>query len=204
MPNRVSIHQATFNALAKHLEKHLGSNTQVSRHWPDGELQLPPRMVSCIFAGARRDIPIEPQLLKVVDGTDPEITATWKLRFCEQPIQIDVWARRDVDRDDIVATLDDILNMDDGALGGWNRDGFGHGTLLKVGDGWKDTYVDFYFDSPENMDSPDSSLRSEYRTVYSGFASFALTVDRETVKQKTLQLKLSFDEGDNYDTTIIE
>lgn len=196
----VSVHQAAFNAMARHLETYLGSDVIVSRKWPPSDQTLPPKMVSLIYAGARQDIPLTPQLLRQVDVADPKAEYTYQIRACEQPVQLDVWCRRESDRDDITAKLDDILNMESAGLDIWNPIDHGNGTLVKLADGWTDTFADFYFDSPELLDTPDSVQRSEYRVSYTGTAWFMLSVTRENVKTKVLQVQLSFDDGASYDT----
>jgi hypothetical protein len=77
-----------------------------------------------------------------------------------------------------------------------------NGLILKVEDGWIDTYADFYFDSPNIVDTPDSVTRSEYRCMYSGDTRVMLTVTRETAKQQLINLQIALN-GGSPDTTRI-
>lgn len=186
-----SIQQSACNALAKHLRKYLPSDVQVEQRWPTEDRQLPPKMVTILQSGPRRDIHVDPHIIRMIDTTPGKINTTYQIRACEQPLQLDIWAQRDVDRDELIAKLDDILNMDQFLTG----NNVGNGLILKVEDGWYDTYADFYFESPHLLDTPDNVLRSEYRATLDGTVHAMLTVTRENAKQTRIRLNLALNGG---------
>lgn len=178
----VSIQQAACNALAKYLIPKMGTDVEILPRWPANE-RLPDKAISIVQAGARRDLPIDNRILKFEDIDADHVETTYQLAYCELPLQIDVWTRKDVYRDDLVARLDVALN-----------DYFGqepaNGLALRLKDGWEDSYADFWFESCGDTDTPDAAMRSEYRATYRGNATFMLTVTRENAKQKLINLRL--------------
>jgi hypothetical protein len=180
----VSIQQAACNALAKYLLDNIGTDVSVMSRWPSPSQSLPDKAITIVQSGARTDLPIDPQILRFSSVNADRVNATYQIAACEIPIQLDVWTKKDVYRDDLVARLDNVLN-----------DYFGrepaNGVALKLRDGWEDTYADFWFEFCGDQDTPDAAMRGEYRAIYRGTATFMLTVTRETAKQKVINLRLS-------------
>lgn len=99
---------------------------------------------------------------------------TWRLADVEQPVQLDVWATKDVLRDDLMARLVPLLHAGEGdsaAVAGIDADqAVRAGTLLALADGWTG-YADAEFDAPTFTDTSDTVKRSEYRATYRGTLS---------------------------------
>lgn len=192
---RVSIQQAAANALAAHLRAHL-VGVDVQDRWPDPDnwMQLP--RVTMEMISDRQDIPIPPH----ITAWDGQV-ATWQIALCTQTFQVDVWTSREVERDDILAQLDDVCNWD--PSGDINR-----GLLLQAlpEDGWPDAYFNFYFESPETHNGSFVSIPNEFRARYMVHAYFGLTVDRAAPKTKLIEFQQRITETDavsQYDITNI-
>jgi hypothetical protein len=185
----VSIQQAAMNSLGTWLNSNLSAVTVFNR-WPSPDVTLPAKSVSLIMAGNTHDEPIERNLINQIDQVSPSIltTATWQVKSRRQDFQLDIWARTDPDRDDILAQLDSALNWAESPLSVLS-DIAGSGLALQVADGWTNTFADFSFDGPQLDDTADSVKRSEYRATISGSCYVILTVDRVSAKQ--IQLNLS-------------
>lgn len=193
----VSIQQAAVNAFADYLQSKL-PDVVVEPRWPASDKQKPQKSITIVMAGPRRDTPIDPKMVKKTNVGATQTSSTWQLAMSSQPLQLDVWATRDVDRDDIIARLDQLLHVGDSILGGYNPDPFGYGALVKVLDGWEDfgTIADFTFDEPDTDDTGDTPVRAIYRATYTGEAYFMATVTKLTARQVAINFVQRLSETD--------
>ena len=197
---RTTIQQAAANALAEYLGQLL-PDVVVEPRWPAPDKEKPPLSITVVTAGKRQDTPINLRLLSstIADPDLGGISAVWQIAACTQPFQLDVWTRSDVERDDILARLDDILNAGESALTGVsNPDPVGHGVLLALGDGWTDSTADFTFDGADYEDLSDSVGSEIFRATIRGDAHFMLTVSSVTARQRVIQFKLALSATDTY------
>ena len=180
----VSIEQAVQSALARWLTGELRDVT-VWERWPEASVRLPSRAVSVLRSGARHDelLDAEPIARTDVPGAPPRTLYTWRMRACMQPLQLDVWARSDVARDDIMARLEPALSASKArsmpSLHLTIADPVEHELALVLGDGW-DGFASYLFDEPAITDAADAVQRCEYRATYRGRAWMQLTVVAES------------------------
>lgn len=196
----VSIQQASANAFAGWLGDLL-TGVVVEPRWPNPDKQKSGKVVTIITAGPRRDTPIDLRQIKFVnDDTDveaPKVVTTWQLAACNQPVQLDVWALSDIDRDDILARLDIYTHMSQVTTGWANP--VGVGSLVAVQDGWEDcgTIADFVFEEPDLETTSDSVGRSIYRATLRGNAYMMLTVTSSTARQAVIKFNERVSETDS-------
>ncbi len=192
----VSIQQAAANAFAAWLQTKL-LDVVVEPRWPAPDKVKPPKSITVVTAGRRRDIPIDLRLLKKTNEGPTQTRAVWQVAACTQPFQLDVWATKDIDRDDILARLDHWLHQDQASLSSsFVATPAGIGNLIAVGDGWEDTVADFEFEEPDLLETADAVNRSLYRASFRGNAHFMLTVTSLTARQKAINFRLRLAEGD--------
>jgi hypothetical protein len=104
-----------------------------------------------------------------------------------------VWATSHAARDDLVARLEDALNVSESkSLGVRNADPVRHGVVLRLPDPW-DGVSDFLFDSATANDTADAAQRSEHRATARGHAWMDLTVRAESARlaRATLRARIS-------------
>lgn len=180
----VTIQQAAANALAAHLSARL-TGVAVDHRWPDSERPLPEKAVTILLAGKPDDTYLQPAHLETLPGSDPQhVVCRWLVLERVQPLQIDVWARYDVARDDLLAALEPLLN----AGGLPYEPAAGNGLLLALGDGWSGK-ADFSFDGPSLQQSPSSVQQGEWRAIINGEARCAVYVDAESPKLAQIKLQ---------------
>ena len=130
---------------------------------------------------------------------------TWLLRACRMPLQLDVWAKYDLTRDDIMARLESALNANPALSAGiaGPQMPFGHGTLLQFAqaDGIAG-FVDTWFDAPTVEDSTESVQRAEYRATYRGTAAFNLTLKIQSARMVKIVLQQTTSEKSPAPTTL--
>lgn len=196
----VSIQQAAANALAAFLATKM-VGIPVIPQWPSPDKELPNKAITIVSSGSRRDIPIEAKLLKSTNNGLKNVDAVWQIAACTQPLQLDVWAHTDYERDQILADLDIYLNYGDRALGVGNYD-IGNGLLLNLANGWEayQSKADFAFEEPNTDDSGDSTPRRSYRATYRGNAYFQLAVPATVPRQLLINFSMFLD-GDTTATT---
>jgi hypothetical protein len=184
----VSVQQAAVNALAAHLRQYL-PDVVVDDRWPDPsrDMQLP--ALTILMSAARQDLPISGQDLSF-QNVGARIKFQTQITAFEQLLQLDIWAKNQIQRDDILARLDEALNVDT------LNDDVMHGLNLISGDGWDDTYFDYYFESPELEDAPYTAIVDEWRARIRGHAWGILTVKRETARQSVINFQLKVQETD--------
>ena len=183
MPLSVSIGQAACNALAAWLRTALTSDVIVFERWPEASEDLfstgstPARaVVTIVRVGARTrlsvvSLPTIDAISAIVAG---QFTVTFRVGAFIQPVQLDVWAKTDDDRDDIIAQLDVALTAGVNATipsAPAGDDPVRDGVLVAMNpsDGFAGN-IDFFLDEPAITDSPESVARSEYRATYFGEA----------------------------------
>lgn len=173
----VSITQAVANAMATYLSAALTGGVIVQPRWPDANTRLPPRAVTVLLVGPPiyDMVQARPDTTTIVDAT--HVSTSWVVYNVRQPMQLDVWATSDASRDDIIAQLDNVMNVGQSALVNPISlpDPTGEGTTLNIGNGWNGT-ADYIFDSPGRLDTADSVQRSEYRASAKGEAHMALSI----------------------------
>lgn len=170
----VSIQQAACNALGRLLSAKIEPEVVVNYDWPDPETQLPARAVSIFLAGSPQDEILQPEVVSSTPIDAVKRLYRWRVLERTQPIQLDVWATYAVNRDDIIAQLDAILN------GGWAGTP-NNGLALDLADGWTGK-VAFDFDGPSIVNTGGSSQVSEFRASYDGNLRAVLYVDAPSPK----------------------
>ncbi len=195
MPLEVSLQQAAANALAAWIRTRLPDATVFAR-WPEPNVKLPPKAVSVLLAGPRVDEELDPVVVGRRDLSPTHAEYTWRMRLCKQPMQLDVWAKSDLARDDLVARLDRVLNASErDSIGAVRADPARNGVLLRVADGW-DGFADFLFDAPGAFDTPDAAQRCEYRATYRGHAWMDLTMRAESPRLVAATLRQRLHDDD--------
>ncbi len=198
----VSIQQAASNTFAAWLATKM-TGVVVSSRWPAPDRPMPAKAITVVTAGARRDIPFGPNILSQVNNGINQTDVVWQVAACTQPLQLDVWAHSDFERDDMLAHLDTFLRYGDGSLSGvTNADPVGPSVLLRLNDGWEDfdTIANFYFSDPDTDDTNDSVGREIYRATYRGEADFMLAIQKTSPRQLSINFSMFLD-GESTPTT---
>jgi hypothetical protein len=176
----VSVSQAAANALAAWLTTSLDFSIVTYAFWPQAALK-PPRVVSVTKNGRRRRLDVmnvNAEIARVaVDPTHAQITTA--IGSFEVPLQLNVWAQTDPDREFIINSLDQVLNAGiSQTLGIAGADVVRDGVLvpLLVSDAYVGN-VDCWFDEPDYFDDTDAQQGLNMRATYSGEARglFAVT-----------------------------
>lgn len=198
MAQYTTIQQAARNALATWLTSELASVTggvAVEPRWVEADVPLKAKSLTIIDAGPR-DIDWLDLAVLATANVDVEVSlpvkkvdATWNFGFITQPVQLDVWARSDVELDDIIARLDASLNKGAVGLAVANQDPFAAGLLLNLADGWAPGIVDFLFEEPVILQSPQSVGEGEWRATYRGRATAQMTQTARSVRIARILLK---------------
>lgn len=194
MASRVSAQQAACNALAVWLKSQMPEVT-VEDRWPEGELpaddQGHVRAVTVLLVGAPVDQALDPEIVSSTPNGDGTDSTVYQYRCRRQHVELDVWASYDVDRDELVATLDDVLNASDNLTQPdvFNADPVRNGLRLPLSDGFDGSQASFYFDGPENIDTPDAHQQSELRATYRGYVDVMLAKTVTTVPLTTAILR---------------
>jgi hypothetical protein len=184
----ISLQQAAMNAIAAWLSSQLSGIT-VEDRWASASEQLAHKTISLIMAGPRRDTLVPERILSYT-GTGPTTTSSrWQVKACEQDFQLDIWAKTDAERDDMLARLDIALNA-----GSWSfdpvwADPVGNGLLLPLVGDWADTTVSILWGNVMTNDEPEAVHRAEYRSTVLGTAHMMLAITKETAKQATINFK---------------
>ena len=190
MALRTSVEQAANNALAAWLTTQLASvddGVSIEPRWPDPDKTLPEKAISIITAGPRQLEFCDPKPLGPgVLSSGNLYTYQWHYAEVVQPIQLDVWCQYDVQRDDLVARLDDALNSGAAGLGQTNIDPVSGDLILALSsaDGWGNSNANFVFGSCQLTDTADNAQQAIYRATYRGEAQVSMSV-LSTVAQLT-------------------
>lgn len=187
---RVSIQQAAANAFARWLRTEL-PDVDVESRWPEPNRRLPPKMLTVLLAGNRIDEPLDPHVLHMEPIDEATGLYRWRVTACRQPMQLDVWATSDVERDDLLARLDTALRAGPGRTlpWDWNGDPTANDLTLPLEDGWKDTVAVIEFGSPSLTDHASAVQQREYRATLRGDARMNLYVEAESPRMATIRLR---------------
>jgi hypothetical protein len=159
--------------------------------WPSGN--LPPRALSILCAGERRDTHLTAEVVKVTDKPNGKGEFTWTIKAISQPLQLDVWAQTDAERGMILDALDRFLNM--GPLftlgyGDITRDG----PLLKLDPlSGHEGFLDFLFEGPRPIYDGQAAHESEFRSTIRGQVDTELTFTATTAKLVRVKLQSLLD-----------
>jgi len=177
----VTLERAARNALAKYLSSRL-PDVAVNARWPDGASAYTENgPISLIERNSPPEEIYDPQLVSWTPISESQTIGTWELASVTLSLQLDVWAKYDWTRENILRRLDEALRQGLGAtLPGRNvltSDPFRHGTLLQLSadDGWDGVYADFLFDRALTMDSPKAAQLMEFRSMRLGEAQMTRT-----------------------------
>ncbi len=190
----VPVQIAASNSLATYLSSVM-PDVIIESQWPDPDKKIPVKAITIIPAGPRNLLYMEtPQLISTVALTSPNNLYKWRVAECEQPFQMDVWSQFAADRDDMVARLDQFINVGFSLLSGvTNAAKVDQNLSLEMADGWEGSNAYFTFDTVIYDDTPDQVSRREYRATYRGMGFFNLssTAVNSSIAQVNLQIKLS-------------
>lgn len=197
MTLRVSLEQASMNALTAFLTP-LMPDVKIWSRWPEPNIKLPPKVITCVFAGEQNYVPLDPVLrdddTEIVNATT--VSATWSLGYLEQPIQLDLWATFDVQLDDMIARLDEILRSGASSLSVVGGDPFETDLLLELAGEWAGTTVDVYISQIRRVMDAEARKRNEYRAFARGIMTAERTAVREAVRLRKIQMRSTVhDEG---------
>jgi hypothetical protein len=107
----------------------------------------------------------------ILNALNPHYVArvyVWRIAEIEQPAQLDVWARSDVARNDLMAQLSDLLHASPKDSAGFTSDDpVGEILFVPLADGWPG-YAAAEFDKPSWSDTSDSTQTRTYRATYRG------------------------------------
>ena|ERR1700690_1371256 len=175
--------------------------------WPDPEKSLPVKAITLIPAGPRNLVFMQsPQLISFTELFPPDpILKLYRYRIaeCEQPFQMDVWSQFAADRDDMVARLDQYINVGFSELPGLTGvDPADQNISLAMADGWEGSNAYFTFDTVSYDDTPDQVTRREYRATYKGMGYFNLstTASSSTIAQINIQTQISNTDNTTFTT----
>jgi hypothetical protein len=192
----VSVAQAAANALANYLDQSLSDDVTVQARWAEPDVQLPPKVVAVLKVGSRRRLDVVGQAEEarelLPDGKTIRVTRA--IGSYEQPLELHVWANNDVDREDMIAQLDQALNAGIPQTLGLNGDPWRDGLLLALLEA--DRFVgnvEFWFDEPEYFDSAEAVQRREYRAIFVGEARGMFSVIEDVPLLTNPVLELSGD-----------
>lgn len=171
----VPVHIASFNALCNYLASAM-PDVKVEPRWPDPSKQLPQLGITIIPAGGLKKLYMDQPQVVTSEVIPSSVNKIWTFRIAEyeQPFQMDVWSHFSADRDDIVARLENYLNVGDSQLS-VNSNNVSilpaqtDSLVLELADGWEGSNATYYFDESITYDdTPEQVARQEYRATYSG------------------------------------
>jgi hypothetical protein len=193
--SRRSIQQAACDALGAYLQAEFdkvydseveSERVQVLPNWPEASVQLPPRAVSVIMAGDRKESPISEELIrKVSDLPDNQGLYEWAIKCVTQPIQIDIWTHYDEHRDLIEDDLDTILHRGPAyTLGIANGDIFRDGVLVRLDptSGHEGTVDYSTITGPRKVTNPGAVEVNEFRSLITAELDVELTLKAASPK----------------------
>lgn len=151
-------------------------------------MELPPLAVSVIKAGPRKPIdaiiPTAPRESR--DGVTPgAVEYRYDIGVFEQRLQLDLWAEKEVDLQDLESQLDTALNAGQSVTLGARRGPVRDGALLALlsADG-HEGFADFtVLDGPDEMVGAERNIRHEWRATYRVQMTVVLSIWVEHVRQ---------------------
>lgn len=193
----ISLQQATGAALADWLTAQLPGVT-ILPQWPNPDAPFPFKSVTIDLSGSRREIDVQTvqQVLASTNVGTNQANVRFRVAMCEQPVQLDVWAKSDPERDDILARLDIALNAGSRPVPGvYNPAPTADGLLCQLTGDWADSTADFIWTDIDTPDTPDSIRRAEFRATIRGSVMISLAVTKQTARQKTLIFRANLNGG---------
>jgi len=200
----VSVQQAAANAAVAYFKTRLPRDIAVHARWPGKD--FPGKAITLITAGSRRDQPLDPRILSKSNRGDNQTRAIWQIAECTQPFQLDLWATSHIERDDLIARLDEILRAGFAPLTDVVfKDPVANGFFVKLADGWEEaeTTAKFSFTSPDIDDSADAFARNQFRATYRGTAWMKLTIIATSPRQRAINLTALLDGSDQPRTNTV-
>lgn len=189
----VSIQQAAVNTLAAHLTKQL-PDVRIEDRWPDPQRSISEPTITILKAGPRRDLATDFIDVGLTNVGSSRVSYQTQIAMIEQPLQLDIWANNQFERDDILGRLDFALNMDTINVGEIMH---GLNLLALPDDGWSNnTYFDYWFESPREENAPFEAIVEEWRATVSGRAWGMLAVPRTTSRQAVINFILQVQNTD--------
>lgn len=206
---RTTVEQASLNAFVAYLKETIGSGPnavpdgiEIEPRWPDPSKDLPERALTVFCAGDYEQEWADPELVEGVDpipGDDGSLTYMWHVCEITQPLQMDVWTAFDTERDDILARLQDVLNVGTNALIAPVdplQDPVQKGVTLNllVDDGWGDTIAEFTFGKAHRIDDGETADTTKYRAMVMGEVAVGLSVRAKSWKMARIIFLMKYKE----------
>jgi hypothetical protein len=204
----VSVGQAAATAIQTWLRSQLAPDIVLYDRWPEANSPLfapasalnqgqkTRAAISILRVGRRQRLDvIAPQSQFAITQVGAQLyTVTLTLGSYMQPVQLDIWATTDDDRDDIIAQLDVALNAGAAATTGLalSDNPVRDGVLLPLVAPFSG-FIEAWIDEPEIFDDPDAVQRGEYRASYYGEARglFGQSAQVSAISQAVLAQQLS-------------
>lgn len=205
LKGRVSVERAACNALAVYLQAEFDKlygdevpheRVVVSETFPEAGANLPPRAVSVVYAGTRRETHLNEEVVRKTDLPDNQAEFEWAIAAVTQPIQIDIWAQYDSVRDQLSADLDTILNRGPVyTLGIVNGSPVRDGVLLELDpDSGHSGKVDFTkLDGPRPIVDAEAVATNQFRALIGAELDVILTLKATSPKLVRVKLKGALD-----------
>jgi hypothetical protein len=201
----ISIQQAACTALQTYLAGQL-SGVSVFDRWPDAQVKLADRRVTILHTGTPQRELFDPKRVKQVNIDASTATYTYEVASLSCDVQLDVWARSDVVRDDLRSRLEIALTRGIGATASsivGYFDPIRQGTLVALASGWEGT-ADFYFEATLKVDSSPTKHESEYRSMFVGKLYCVLTVEAVSPRMARIHFQQKINEAAAYDVATID
>jgi len=195
-----SIQQAALTALQRWFQLRI-RGVEVNDRWPEPDQPLDPKpSISIVLAGKRIDDKIGQDTWKMVPiaGSPSMALYYWNGRACRQPLQIDVWARRQSDRDKLVQRDEEELNRGTRfTLNDPHGDPIRDGVLLKLDPAeGHEGFADFTFEGSDLTDTSGHDARErDYRGMIAGHVDVNLSLKAESPRMLTVRLRAALGEG---------
>lgn len=197
---RISPGQIAATTLQTWLSSQLTGGIVVYDRWAEPSVQRGTKVIAVSKVGVRRStdvIPNEAELTTRVNLTSTTMQLVVPMGRYEQDLTLDCWVTNDVDREDMIAQLDDALNTGPGlSVPSSGGDPFEYGVLLAIAVSGFSGFIDYSFDDPEITDDADSNQTNEYHLVYPGVARGVFSQVRTMTRLVAAQIKVK-----GYDTT---
>lgn len=208
LTKRVSVQQAGMNALATWLAAQSElAGVKIFDRWPEADQKLPARGISLLMAGAPEDTYVHNELVEVTAAAGNEVDTKWWAKVRRQNIQLDVWARDDMGRDDILAIWDELSHKGPlytlGSVGG---DPISDGITLALDEAeyGHEGFASFTFDPPILEDNASLRQRREFRATIPGILDVSLHVTARTPKIARAILQQTINGGTFPDLIVTE
>lgn len=191
--------QVTATTLAAWLNQTLTGGIKAFDRWVEPSVHQQKRAITVTTIGERRRLDVKryPSSRQTTTISDTQFQMVVAIGDILQDLQLEIWMKNDVDRQDAIFQLDTVLNSGTGlSLGDpFTDDPWSDGLLLHIPDNPSGFvgFVDYDFEGPELYNDNDSIQRGEYRATYIAIARSELQQNRTVAKmtQQTLSLIVS-------------